>query len=403
MIKKTLNFLLVVLLLNATSCKEQYPELEEGMYAEFVTNKGIMVAKLHFEKTPITVANFVSLAEGTNTLVDSTYLGKKYFNGLTFHRVMNNFMIQTGDPKGNGTGDPGYKFNDEFDSTLKHDKPGVLSMANSGPRTNGSQFFIIEKETPSLNAFDDNGNLRDCNNPRVACHAVFGELVIGLNIQDSISNVKVANPGNKPLEDVIMSEVNIIRKGKDAKNFDAPNIFKDHFAKAEEEEKERKAKLEEERKIQLEKAKAAKEDFLIKNENIEGRVLKSPTGLAMIFTQENNGIKPKSTDKVLLYYAGYFENGDLFDTNRIEIAKKYGTYTKTLEDNGGYKFLEPFPTYNKTARLAAGFREAMLNMKVGDKVRVFVPWHLGYGERDYGPIPGKSNLIFDIELNGIAK
>src|SRR5690606_31250973 len=140
-IKKLLLFSFI-LGISFSSCKAQYPELEDGIYAEFITSKGIMVAKLYFDKVPITVANFVSLAEGTNTMVNTEYEGKKYYNGLIFHRVVNNFMIQGGDPLSTGLGDPGYKFNDEFHADLSHDKPGILSMANSGSNTNGSQFFI---------------------------------------------------------------------------------------------------------------------------------------------------------------------------------------------------------------------------------------------------------------------
>ena len=133
-----------------------------------------MVAKLFYTKVPVTVANFVALAEGNHPLVKEEYKGKRYYDSTTFHRVINKFMIQGGDPTATGSGDPGYKFEDEFNADLKHDKPGILSMANSGAATNGSQFFITEVPTPQLNNR----------------HAVFGELVKGLNILDTISNVK---------------------------------------------------------------------------------------------------------------------------------------------------------------------------------------------------------------------
>ncbi|HMQ43629.1 MAG TPA: peptidylprolyl isomerase, partial [Mariniflexile sp.] len=212
---------LFVVLTVFSSCKVQYPDLEDGLYAEFVTTKGTMLAKLAFDKAPITVANFVALAEGENTLVDSMYKEKKFYNGTIFHRVIDSFMIQGGDPLGTGEGNPGYRFNDEFHPDLKHDKPGILSMANSGPNTNGSQFFITEVPKPHL---DNHYN-------------VFGELVLGLDVQDSISNVKT-DANNKPLEAVVVKELNIIRKGKKAKAFNTPKIFIDHFLKAEEIEKE---------------------------------------------------------------------------------------------------------------------------------------------------------------------
>jgi peptidyl-prolyl cis-trans isomerase A (cyclophilin A) len=147
MIKSNIGFLYVVLLLiGFTSCKEQYPDLEDGLYAEFVTSKDTMVAILFYKKAPVTVANFVALAEGIHPLVSDEYKNKKYYNGTTFHRVMDGFMIQGGDPTATGSGNPGYKFEDEFSPDLKHSKPGMLSMANSGPNTNGSQFFITEVE-----------------------------------------------------------------------------------------------------------------------------------------------------------------------------------------------------------------------------------------------------------------
>ena len=213
----------VMFLLSATSCeKDKYPELGEGVFAEIVTNKGTMVAKLTPEKTPVTVANFVALAEGDHPMVVPKFKGKPFYNGLIFHRVMNNFMIQGGCPEGTGRGTPGYRFGDEFDDDLRHDKPGILSMANPGPHANGSQFFITEKPTPWL---DEK-------------HAVFGELVLGLDIQDSISNVEVA-PGDKPVEQVVIQEVNILRQGFDARKFDAVKTWETEFPKMDERAKRR--------------------------------------------------------------------------------------------------------------------------------------------------------------------
>ena len=130
MIKKALTPLIVLLVLASTSCQVQYPNLEDGLYAEFVTTKGTMVAELYYDKVPATVANFVALAEGTHPLVSEEFKGKRYYDGITFHRVMNNFMIQGGDPTASGTGSAGFKFDDEFHPDLKHDKPGIFSMAN---------------------------------------------------------------------------------------------------------------------------------------------------------------------------------------------------------------------------------------------------------------------------------
>ncbi|WP_458629233.1 peptidylprolyl isomerase [Winogradskyella sp. PC D3.3] len=404
MIKQALTALVVLLVLANISCQERYSDLEDGIYAEFVTSKDTMVAKLFFEDAPVTVANFVALAEGNHPLVKDDFKGKPFYDGLTFHRVMNNFMIQGGDPTATGTGDPGYKFEDELIPSLKHDKPGMLSMANSGINSNGSQFFITEKATPWLDGYDEAGNLKDCANPRVYCHAVFGEIVKGLTVLDTISNVKVQPGSNKPLEDVVITKLNIIRKGAAAKKFDAPKVFTEELPKIK--ERAEKAKLEAEKKAEEAKQEAkskadiAKAEFLKKNNELKGRKIESPTGMAMIFLNEGNGVKPSSTQNVSIECAGYLENGDLFWTTSKSVAEKNGKYDERQDKAGRYA---PFDMpYNETATLIAGFREAMLNMKIGDKARVFIPYYLGYGERGNPPvIPGNANLVFDIELVGI--
>ena len=227
-------FILFAITAMLTSCKSGM-DLADGLYANIKTNKGDIVVKLEYEKTPVTVANFVSLAEGKSPFVSEEYKGKKYYDGLTFHRVMKDFMIQTGDPLGVGRGGPGYRFKDEFNDSLTHDKAGMLSMANGGPGTNGSQFFITHVPYPSLNGR----------------HSVFGEVVAGFEVVDSIANVKVAQPGNKPLTEVSMKTVEIIRNGKEAKNFDAVKVMTDYFA----EEEEKAKSLEEQKKADEKKAK----------------------------------------------------------------------------------------------------------------------------------------------------
>ena len=399
MIKKALTTFVVLVVLVNISCQERYPDLEDGIYAEIVTTKGTMVAKLHYDKVPVTVANFVALAEGNHPMTEEKYKGKPFYNGLIFHRVMDQFMIQGGDPLGNGSGTPGYRFAADYSPDLKHDKPGILSMANSGGiNTNGSQFFITERPYPRGNFYDDKGDLKPCDQRGVSCHSVFGELVKGIEIQDSISNVRVAGR-NRPVEDVVINEVNILRKGKDAKFFDAPKVFEDQMPKVE--EGFRKIKGEQKAKAEA-LAKQAKEEWLKKNEDLAGRRIDSPTGMAMIFTHESNGITPTAAQKVNIDCAGYFEDGNLFWTTWKDVAEKNNKYDEQQDKAGYYK---PFAMpYNETASLVAGFREAMLNMKIGDKARVFIPYYLGYGDAGRAPvIPPKTNLVFDIELTSIAE
>ena len=168
------------------------------MFAIFTTNRGTFKAKLFNEQAPQTVANFVGLAEGTKEFREPRTgqpTKRPYYDGLTFHRVIPDFMIQGGCPIGNGTGGPGYQFADEFAPGLKHTKPGLLSMANAGPNTNGSQFFITVAATPWL----DNR------------HSIFGEVVEGYDIVDAISHSSTG-PMDRPLEPVIIQKLSIVHE-----------------------------------------------------------------------------------------------------------------------------------------------------------------------------------------------
>lgn len=370
---RIIKFLALVLFISLWSCKAQYPNLEDGMYAEFVTTKGVMLAKLHYERTPVTVANFVSLAEGTNTLVDSVYLNRKFYNGLVFHRVIDGFMIQGGDPLGDGTGGPGYKFNDEFHADLKHDKPGILSMANSGPNSNGSQFFITEVPKPNLD------NL----------HSVFGELLIGIDIQDSISNVEVS-AANRPIEAVFIEELNIIRKGRAAKKFDAPEVFVNHFAEVDRLEKEKAAK-------ELKIIKSSEEKFKAQKE----KAITLPSGLQYVVTKQGTGEDLKETSKVLVHYAVFFENGKLLETSSLKTAEALNTVNEKRKLANQYQPIRADLSPN--ARMISGFKEGLQQLNVGDKATLFIPYHLAYGESGNRGIPPKSNLIFEVEILEIVK
>ena len=182
-----------------TTVKEkQNSKKGNEMFALFETNKGNFKVKLLNEKAPKTVENFVGLAEGTKEWTDpktGSKVKKPFYDGLTFHRLIKDFMIQGGCPVGNGTGGPGYRFDDEFTpGQQKHDKPGILSMANAGPNTNGSQFFVTTVATPWLDGR----------------HVVFGEVVEGMDVVHSIENSKTG-PMDRPVETVTIQHVKIVK------------------------------------------------------------------------------------------------------------------------------------------------------------------------------------------------
>ena len=172
--------------------------MSNGMYAQFITSEGKFTVRLYDLEAPKTVENFVSLAEGTKNWTDprtNQQVRKPYYDGIIFHRVINGFMIQGGDPLGQGIGGPGYTFADEFHPKLRHDKPGILSMANRGPNTNGGQFFITLGPTPHL---DDR-------------HSIFGEVVDGLDVIQAIGRTKT-DARDKPLKDVVIQSITIERR-----------------------------------------------------------------------------------------------------------------------------------------------------------------------------------------------
>ena len=360
------------------ACDNKNKDLDDGIYAEFSTSMGTMLIKLTYEKTPVTVANFVALAEGNHPKVDNDFKGKKFYNGIIFHRVIDNFMIQGGDPRGDGTGGPGYRFLDEIDLSLKHDKPGVLSMANSGPGTNGSQFFITEVLTPHLDGK----------------HTVFGHIIEGLEVQDAISNVETA-VANRPVKDVVINKVKIIRVGSKAKKYDAVKTWNEM----------------EPNLVKIQEKKMADEFFKIdslseivrlNNKKFRKNAIKLKSGVEINFIKKGGNTKPLDGDEILIYYEGYLAaNGVLFGTNRKDIMISYERYSKDAENKGWYDPLKvPF---SNQMQLIEGFKEALMMMSVGDKVYTFIPSKLGYGSKAQGNmIPANSDLEFIIELIDIS-
>ncbi len=313
-------------------------QLQDGLYAKFNTSKGEIICMLEFEKTPLTVANFVGLAEGTKELGGGAgTTGKKFYDGLTFHRVIPDFMIQGGCPLGTGTGGPGYTFPDEIDPTLKHTGPGILSMANAGPGTNGSQFFITHVPTPWLDGK----------------HTVFGHVVSGQNVVNSIKQ-----------GDTIDS-VTILRLGDKAMNFKSDQAaFDAYLENISAHQREKEAEMLAQTKKEIEEK--------------WPDAITTPTGLKYVVVAEGTGDFPAKGTNITAHYTGKLLNGEKFDSS--------------------YDRNQPIQFPVGSGRVIKGWDEAFLSMKKGEKRILIIPPHLGYGPSGRGPIPPNATMVFDVEL-----
>ncbi|MHB8790300.1 MAG: peptidylprolyl isomerase [Desulfobulbaceae bacterium] len=320
--------------------QEPKGQLQDGLYAKITTEKGEILLKLFYQKTPLTVINFAGLAEGTLHLGGADKpTGIRFYDGLKFHRVISNFMIQGGDPLGSGTGGPGYTFPDEIVLALKHDGPGVLSMANAGPNTNGSQFFITHTATPHLNGK----------------HTVFGKVVQGQDVVNAI------------VQNDIIKKVEILRKGKEAQEFKTDQAAFDQ-ALARISDESAKEKAEQQKKINI-----------LINEKWPGAET-TPTGLRYVIKKEGSGETPKTGATVSAHYTGrLLESNRKFDSSH---------------DRG-----EPIRFKVGTGQVIPGWDEGLLSMKKGEKRVLIVPPELAYGARGVPRIiEPNAWLVFDVEL-----
>ncbi len=324
---------MILALAAAEATFAQAKNLPDGLYAEITTNRGLIVMSLAYDKAPMTVSNFVGLAEGTIKANGQT--GKKYFDGLTFHRVVAGFVIQGGDPKGDGSGGPGYQFPNEVSPDLKHDSAGVVAMANAGPNTNGSQFYITLAPTPNL----DGG------------YSVFGKVVQGMDVVQKIQQGDV------------MRTVRIVRVGSTATAFVVTQkSFDDLVAKATAAVADAGRKARE----------AALADIRKKWPNLST----TKSGLMYEILVKGAGASPVKTSTVSVKYTGMLLDGTVFDTT---------------DNRGAASF--------RADQVIPGWTEALLAMKKGEKRRLVIPPELGYGERGYpGVIPGNAYLVFEVEL-----
>ena len=311
---------------------------KDGVFALMETSKGTIVLELFYKKTPLTVTNFVGLAEGT---LDATK-GKHFYDGLTFHRVIANFMIQGGDPEGTGRGGPGYRFADEFDSSLNFDKPGYLAMANAGPGTNGSQFFITHVPTDWLNQK----------------HTIFGQVVN----DESQKVVNAVQQGDK------IVKLTIVRQGKDAEKFTATQADFDR------ESKEVTAK-------NVERAKAAAAAKIKEVEEKFPNFEKDSNGIYYKTTKAGSGSKIGGKRAVAVEYKGYLVSGQVFDQSKGRGPLEFTTA-------GG--------------QMIPGFDIMVQDMCLGEKRTIVLPPNMAYGENGIpGVIPGGAYLAFDVELTKV--
>jgi|TARA_B110000238_G_scaffold101955_1_gene111096 cyclophilin family peptidyl-prolyl cis-trans isomerase len=368
----------------------KYRGLKEGMYAEIVTNKGNILLELYTEKVPKTVANFVALVEGTNGKLLDSLKGKNFYEGIIFHRVVPNFVIQGGGFSSSGKKSAGYVFTDEFPRNengnliYKHDDQGVFSMANGGKGTNNSQFFITHRAIPHLNGK----------------HSVFGKTIINslerkelqkkhtdsLQLKRAITLARMTVV-NKIVQNDTINTVGIIRIGATAKNFNAAVVFaaeENKFKSAEEnsaKEVEAKKEIAEEKRY----ATYLKKKIIFLEEKNESQARKTGTGLRVLILKETSGKRVLASQKVTAKYTVFTADG------------------KRVKSSDDLDKPTVFDLNDTSRPMISGLKEGILSLKEGEKARLFIPYMIGFGNKKFGPFPAKSDLVFEVEILKISK
>ena len=327
------GMLLVSVIMSSSAIDKS--KLADGLYALINTNRGDILISLEYRKTPLTVINFTGLAEGK---METSVKDGPFYNGLKFHRVIENFMVQGGDPQGTGSGGPGYKFGDEIDDSLVFDGPGILAMANAGPGTNGSQFFITHVETPWLQGK----------------HTIFGHVVEG---QDVVNKIK---------QDDSIETVEILRVGTEAEAFQndqaAFDKYQNDIAAIQ------KKKMEEAQKETIKEISKKWPDAKV-----------SDSGIRYIIEKGGSGDKPSAGTTVTAHYTGMFLDGRVFDSS---------------VQRG-----QPFDVQVGMGQVIPGWDETLLDMTKGEKRTIILPPEMAYGSRGAGGvIPPNAWLVFEVEL-----
>ncbi len=324
----------------------------DGIYAVLETDLGTIVCRLLFERAPLTVANFVGLAEGTlqfREVGTGELVRRPFYQEILFHRVIEDFMIQTGDPTGTGNGGPGYHFRDELDTGLSHDRPGTLSMANAGANSNGSQFFITEVPTPWLDGR----------------HSIFGRVVFGLDVVSAIADSEVE--GSRPVDPLYLQRVSILRRGDGAEEFDAEAVFEELEDLSPSEQSERRAA-----------------EFATRLEELRGDSLPREDGSRYTVVEEGEGVQPTPGQTIRVHYVCYLPDGSVVESTRRR--------ARSMRLVAG----EP--------RRGLDWELWYLEMKPGERRWVFLPPELGFGDRGIpGVVPPGSPLILDLELESILE